>query len=161
MSLETFLILLDIGYKISFIFYPIIGIILVVFIKPIYSWVKEISKLPNEIKEIKKWIKNLDPSWSYSPKNITDIGKEVLAKVNIEEFLNTCELLQPDSIEDLQKKEELDIFIACYNWVKEKKEDTDKKIMEILYNSNFSKEKCIELLALAIRDKILENKKNN
>ena len=88
---------------------------------------------------------------STSPKQITDIGKKVLNNHMVDEFLKTCSLIQ--NAKDLKDQEELDIFLKCLEWVDK---NGEKKIAEIMYENDISREQCRELLALAIRDKILQ-----
>ena len=85
-----------------------------------------------------------------SPKQITDIGKTLLEKHKIDDFLKTCPLVQ--NVSTLKDKEELDIFLKCLEWIDK---NGEKKIAEIMYETEISHNQCRELLALAIRDAIL------
>ena len=91
-----------------------------------------------------------------SPKKITERGQELLCNHSVKEWLKNCPLVQ--DFKNLRGEEELDIFLKCLDWVNK---DGKRKIDEIMYESNVSKEQCSELLALAIRDEILHKIQNS
>lgn len=119
--------------------------------------------IKSAIKPIKTNLKNLvdvlnskgifeEPfTFSESPKRITERGQKLLNENNIEHYLFSHPLLKPKEIEKFKKKEDAEIFIDCFKWVENNEE---KRVLEIIYNSNINKEQCIELLALAIVEKI-------
>ena len=90
---------------------------------------------------------------SQSPKQITERGHDLLNKNNINELLSSCDLLKEEKLNELKNKKEVEIFFKCFEWVKK---HGKKKVFEIMYESNISEDQCIELVALAIRDKIFE-----
>ena len=86
-----------------------------------------------------------------SPKQITDEGKKLLDKNNIDEFLsNNCKNFIN---KDYSSMREVDIYINCVKYVKENHSD---KALSLTYDNNLSEENAKTLLALAVRDKILE-----
>ncbi len=89
---------------------------------------------------------------SSSPKAITERGHEILNKHSVNDWLEKeCDIVKEN--DSFKMIDELDIYIKCTEWIKKKGE---RKVAEILYETNLSKEDCQELLALAIRDKILK-----
>ena len=146
--------------------------------KTIIEWVKKFLGLPYKIENIEKDVSLLKKNVSLlkdehrevrealvkeglikpftisrSPKEITERGHEFLKKYKIAEFLKQeCDLLK----EDFTGKSDFEVFHECFKWVKEKGK---LKTLELMYNSNISKEQCIELLALAIRDEIYRLKR--
>ncbi len=136
------------------------GVVTAVIILVVSGYIKlpnRMTKLETDVEALKKMVQTIldiiissKVTASKSPKQITEKGHEILNAQNIEEFLNRCPLVQ--NIESFKGKEELDIYLECLKWVDEHGE---RKMAEIMYESELSKEQCRELLALAIRDKIL------
>ena len=132
----------------------------------ILGWIKipsRLAALEVEIKNLRDLIKPVYDkivakqfSTPGSPKQITQMGKEVLRRHNIDDFLNSCSLVQ--DVTGMRNKEGLDIFISCLEWVDE---NAKKKITEIIYENDISHEQCRELLALALRDEILNKIKKS
>ena len=87
-----------------------------------------------------------------SPRQITERGHELLGKSNIGNFLADCDLVKQHL--RFKNKDEVDIYSTCIGWVKSHGE---RKVFEIMYESDISEDQCIELLALAIKDEILSN----
>ena len=146
------------GHILVLIAIPVIASILL-------GWLKiptRLTTLEADVKNLKEWVKpiyekfiNRQFSTTNSPKQITDIGKHLLKKHNVSDFLKDCHLMK--SIDQMKTQKELDIFISCLEWVDQ---NGKKKITEIMYENDISKEQCQELLALALRDEIL-NKINH
>ena len=88
-----------------------------------------------------------------SPLEITESGQNFLKKNNVEDLLSKCDLIK----KDFKDASGFEVFRQCLEWVQDpKNEDGKTKVLELLYNSELSKEKAQRLLALAIRDKILK-----
>ena len=87
-----------------------------------------------------------------SPKRITKIGRDILEESNIKEFISKCDL----SVKDLKTFEDIKVYIACMNWVKE---HAKEKVIEFTYKYDLSKEDSEILLALALQERFLFDKK--
>ncbi|MCZ0932229.1 MAG: hypothetical protein OXJ52_03640 [Oligoflexia bacterium] len=115
--------------------------------------ITELNEKHTEIREalIKAGI--LQPfTRSRSLKQITERGHELLNKHDTDSYLNShCELLTD---KELKNETDVEIFIKCNNWVKEKGQ---KKVVELRLNSDINEEQCAELLSLAIMEKIKAN----
>ena len=115
--------------------------------------VKSNTKNITEIREALVSKKIIKPYLaSQSPKQITERGAELLEKHNISSFIDSCELVNQNHSDKI----ELDIFLECLDWVKN---NAKRKIDEIMYEDDIDKETCTQLLAYAIRDRILEGEK--
>ena len=86
-----------------------------------------------------------------SPKQITEHGHSVLRKHSVDEWMLECPLVK--SFEKLREKEELDIYLDALKYLNN---EGRRKVDEILYNEKIDELNCLELLACAIRDKILK-----
>ena len=87
-----------------------------------------------------------------SPKRITKIGRDILEESNIKEFISNCNI----SKKDFRDFEDTKVFIACMNWVKEYAKE---KVIELTYKHDLSKEDSEILLALALQERFLFDKK--
>ena len=87
---------------------------------------------------------------SGSPKQITHEGYKILEKYKVPQFVEHIDL----SLFDEFKNDEIKLFVKLLSFVKEDAQ-ANLKVHEIYYNTSVPKSVCEELLALAIRDRIL------
>ena len=87
---------------------------------------------------------------NFSPKKLTESGHEILEKIKVADYLKSnCKELLEDT--ELQKKTDLEIYMACIEWAKQHGKE---KAMEIKLNTQLLEEQAQELLALAIMERI-------
>ena len=141
-------------------------------IKPVQESVKDLKnglnrKIDDQNKKIDDLGRKIDPVIQFlmekglavslaqpgSPLQITEEGHKLLEKYKVNEVFSSCELLLEKNIKELKNQEDFRVYKKCWDWVNENAED---KILEIQYNTNFFKQPLVELLALALRDKIFK-----
>lgn len=133
-----------------------------------FKWLKNFINIPDNLISIKKDIGSLKDdtkeirealiargilqpfSKTRSPKQITERGYNLLREYGLDEFLSKCQIFNENNFEGMK---EIEIYKECLNWVEEKEK---KMSFKLTYNSPLSQEECEELLALAMRDKILK-----
>ena len=128
-------------------------------VKAIMGGVKGLLKpietnLKNLVDKLNEKVFTLDPFvFAKSPKEITPRGRRFLDEHKVDFYLyDNCELLKDEKRKkELQAKDDVEIFMECRKWVQK---EGEKKLFELMYNSNASKEECIEVFALAILEKI-------
>ncbi len=133
----------------------IIWIIFKLKVEPMENALKNLFKTVSNIKEQLLYKRIITPSGdliqSGSPKKIMPEGYEVLNKYNVDQFIN-------DKVKFVgQEDNETKTFMELLSFVRNN-EDAKLKVHEIYYNTNIPKSICEELLALAIRDKIIDKK---
>ena len=155
------------------------GVIAIITI--VVLWFKNFFQIPNIVKQLDVNIENIKKSFkkllkrlekkdiiseddvtditaleTLSPKRITSEGRKILEKHGIDTFLSVnCK----DFInQDYSNKTEVDTYTDCVEYVKN---NQSKKAIALTYDNDISERESILLLALAIKDKIMEKQKSS
>ena len=115
--------------------------------------VKSNTKNITEIREVLLSKKIITPYLvNNSPKQITEAGIELLEKHNVPALIDSCDLVNQNHSD----KPEFELFLECLDWVRN---NAERKVYKMLYEDDIDKEDCTQLLACAIRDRILKGEK--
>ena len=112
-----------------------------------------LETIQNDIKSIFLKLPPVPVSGS-SPRQLTDFGEKIAEQFGADEWAST---LAPDLMRKVEQKKPFEIDQFCQNYVEsELTSEYEVRVLECAYEKGTSKENVLAVLAVVLRDKLLD-----